>query len=431
MMLIRSAFTITLALSLSQPTFAAQDDNLKSGDLPAANTALNAKTANTNDDESLTPILLKKDSNVAAQSKVMDDAKTKRLVNSDDEPAEENLPVSSNTAQALENAQSVLAKMPADTQSDNAVTTTSSAAKSVKAWTLDSLNNATWTGDLGKGQFVEYAKIQVLLNRFHSSPGVIDGISGTNMIKAISAFQVMNNITASGEMDAATWTALNQVSSNDVFQSYVVTKEDIDGPYVSGIPSDYADQAKMKSLAYVRVTEMLAERFHMDENFLKSLNPEATFNKVGENLIVANPRQETTTPVALIIAHKGAKHLYAFDANNKMIAAFPATIGSTDTPSPKGTYQIKAVAPNPWYGYSPKNFVQGKNMKPLSLPPGPNNPVGNMWIALSKPSFGIHGTPNPTLISKTASHGCIRLTNWDAGTLSKQVKKGVTVKFLE
>ena len=114
-----------------------------------------------------------------------------------------------------------------------------------------------------------------------------------------------------------------------------------------------------------------------------------------------------------------------------MIAAFPATIGSSDTPSPKGTYQVKAIAPNPWYGYNPKNFVQGKNMKPLSLPPGPNNPVGNMWIALSKPSFGIHGTPNPSLISKTASHGCIRLTNWDANSLSKQVKKGVTVKFLE
>ncbi|RZA04962.1 MAG: murein L,D-transpeptidase, partial [Moraxellaceae bacterium] len=308
---------------------------------------------------------------------------------------------------------------------------TSAASKSPKNWTLDNLNNATWSSDLGKGQFVEYAKIQVLLNRFHSSPGVIDGINGMNMIKAISSFQVMNNLTASGEMDAPTWTALTQATNNDVFQSYTITKQDIDGPYVSSIPSDYADQAKMKSLGYVRVTEMLAERFHMDENFLKQLNPEATFSKAGETLIVANPRQETTTPVSLIIAHKGAKHVYAFDANNKMIAAFPATIGSSDTPSPKGTYQVKAIAPNPWYGYNPKNFVQGKNMKPLSLPPGPNNPVGNMWIALSKPSFGIHGTPNPSLISKTASHGCIRLTNWDATTLSKQVQKGVTVKFLE
>ena len=426
MMLIRSALTISLALIFSQPTFAAKDDDQKSGNLPTA-----AQAKDNTQDKALKPIVLKKDTSNIEQSDALDDVhNTKRLVNLDDETTSESQAVSSSTEKALENAQSVIANI-ADESNAEKSTVKSALNSTAKSWTLDNLNNATWTTDLGKGQFVEYAKIQVLLNRFHSSPGVIDGISGTNMIKAISAFQVMNNITASGIMDSLTWDALTQASSNDVFQSYTVTKEDIDGPYVSSIPSDYADQAKMKSLGYVRVTEMLAERFHMDEGFLKKLNPEATFAKVGETLIVANPRQESTTPVSLIIAHKGAKHVYAFDANNKMIAAFPATIGSTDTPSPKGTYEVKAVAPNPWYGYNPKNFVQGKNMKPLSLPPGPNNPVGSMWIALSKPSFGIHGTPNPTLISKTASHGCIRLTNWDANTLSKQVKKGVTVKFLD
>lgn len=434
-MFIRSAFTITLALSLSQPTFAAQSEANDSGNLPAATPALNTPALNAGDDQDLQPVLLKQEGGLDDQTQASDvknpsvqpvNLKAQAPNNQDDDSQA----INSSTEQALEKAQTVIEQIADENQAEKAKVS-SSATKSPKSWTLDNLNNATWTGDLGKGQFVEHAKIQVLLNRFHSSPGVIDGISGTNMIKAISAFQVMNNITASGEMNAQTWDALTQANNNDVFQTYTVTQQDIDGPYVSSIPSDYADQAKMKSLGYVRVTEMLAERFHMDENFLKKLNPEATFNKAGETLIVANPRQESATPVSLIIAHKGAKHVYAFDANNKMIAAFPATIGSTDTPSPKGTYQVKAIAPNPWYGYNPKNFVQGKNMKPLSLPPGPNNPVGNMWIALSKPSFGIHGTPNPSLISKTASHGCIRLTNWDANSLSKQVQKGVTVRFLE
>ena len=419
MMFTRSALTIALAFSLSQPTFAAPADaqNLSNGkDIQPTAVATN---------DQLDSQKLSNDIDASPKSPVNLNSAT----DSNNE-SEETQAINPNTEKALKNAQSVIEKMPDDNKTETNQST-SAASKSPKNWTLDNLNNATWSSDLGKGQFVEYAKIQVLLNRFHSSPGVIDGINGMNMIKAISSFQVMNNLTASGEMDAPTWTALTQATNNDVFQSYTITKQDIDGPYVSSIPSDYADQAKMKSLGYVRVTEMLAERFHMDENFLKQLNPEATFSKAGETLIVANPRQETTTPVSLIIAHKGAKHVYAFDANNKMIAAFPATIGSSDTPSPKGTYQVKAIAPNPWYGYNPKNFVQGKNMKPLSLPPGPNNPVGNMWIALSKPSFGIHGTPNPSLISKTASHGCIRLTNWDATTLSKQVQKGVTVKFLE
>ncbi len=436
MMFTRSALTIALAFSLSQPIFAASTDAQNSEKLSDTSTNPSANRQNLANDKDMQPISLAAADQLTDQSDSNDiDAAPKQPVNLKSEvdlntESDDTNAVDPNTENALNDAQSVIAKMP-DEKKLEKPQSNSTAIKSPKSWTLDDLNNATWSGDLGKGQFVEYAKIQVLLNRFHSSPGVIDGISGMNMIKSISSFQVMNNLTASGEMDAPTWAALTQATNNDVFQSYTITKQDIDGPYVSSIPSDYADQAKMKSLGYVRVTEMLAERFHMDENFLKQLNPEATFSKAGETLIVANPREEAATPVSLIIAHKGAKHVYAFDANNKMIAAFPATIGSSDTPSPKGTYQVKAIAPNPWYGYNPKNFVQGKNMKPLSLPPGPNNPVGNMWIALSKPSFGIHGTPNPSLISKTASHGCIRLTNWDANALSKQVKKGVTVKFLE
>lgn len=308
--------------------------------------------------------------------------------------------------------------------------TNSAAAKA--SWTLDGLNNASWYEDIGKGQFPVYARAHVMLNNAHASPGAIDGTSGKNTLKAIASFQQMNGIKPTGTLTQETWDALlAKQGSKPAFVEYTITEEDLKGPYTESIPSDYALQAKMKGLYYTRVTEMLGEKFHMDEDFLKKLNPKATFKKAGEKLIVANIRNEVPEDIHLIVAHKGAKQLYLFNSRNQMIASFPATIGSSSTPSPTGTYKVTGVAKNPWYSYSPSNFVQGNNKKPLSLPPGPNGPVGNIWIGLSKKSFGIHGTPNPSAISKTASHGCIRLTNWDANDLGRKVKSGVTVRFLE
>lgn len=308
--------------------------------------------------------------------------------------------------------------------------TNSAAAKA--SWTLDGLNNASWYEDIGKGQFPVYARAHVMLNNAHASPGAIDGTSGKNTLKAIASFQQMNGIKPTGTLTQETWdTLLAKQGSKPAFVEYTITEEDLKGPYAESIPSDYALQAKMKGLYYTRVTEMLGEKFHMDEDFLKKLNPKATFKKAGEKLIVANIRNEVPEDIHLIVAHKGAKQLYLFNSRNQMIASFPATIGSSSTPSPTGTYKVTGVAKNPWYSYSPSNFVQGNNKKPLSLPPGPNGPVGNIWIGLSKKSFGIHGTPNPSAISKTASHGCIRLTNWDANDLGRKVKSGVTVRFLE
>ncbi|MEK5743890.1 MULTISPECIES: L,D-transpeptidase family protein [Acinetobacter] len=310
------------------------------------------------------------------------------------------------------------------------VPTNSAAAKA--SWTLDGLNNASWYEDIGKGQFPVYARAHVMLNNAHASPGAIDGTSGKNTLKAIASFQQMNGIKPTGTLTQETWDALlAKQGSKPAFVEYTITEEDLKGPYAESIPSDYALQAKMKGLYYTRVTEMLGEKFHMDEGFLKKLNPKATFKKAGEKLIVANIRNEVPEDIHLIVAHKGAKQLYLFNSRNQMIASFPATIGSSSTPSPTGTYKVTGVAKNPWYSYSPSNFVQGNNKKPLSLPPGPNGPVGNIWIGLSKKSFGIHGTPNPSAISKTASHGCIRLTNWDANDLGRKVKSGVTVRFLE
>lgn len=348
---------------------------------------------------------------------------------------QQDLNKASKTLQDLENAEDNSAAI--GTASTSATPTTT-AVKSTNtgaakaAWTLDGINNAEWYEDIGKGQFPAYARAHVMLNNAHASPGAIDGSSGKNTLKAIASFQQMNGLKPTGTLTQETWDALlAKQGSKPAFVEYTITEADLKGPYAASIPHDYALQAKMKGLYYTRVTEMLSEKFHMDEDFLKKLNPKATFKKAGEKLVVANIRNEVPEDIHLIVAHKGAKQLYLFNSRNQMIGSFPATIGSSDTPSPTGTYKVTGVAPNPWYSYSPSNFVQGKNTKPLSLPPGPNGPVGNIWIGLSKKSFGIHGTPNPSAISKTASHGCIRLTNWDANDLGKKVKSGVTVKFLE
>ena len=348
---------------------------------------------------------------------------------------QQDLNKASKTLQDLENAEDNSAAIGTASTSATPTTTavkSTNAGAAKAAWTLDGINNAEWYEDIGKGQFPAYARAHVMLNNAHASPGAIDGSSGKNTLKAIASFQQMNGLKPTGTLTQETWDALlAKQGSKPAFVEYTITEADLKGPYAASIPHDYALQAKMKGLYYTRVTEMLSEKFHMDEDFLKKLNPKATFKKAGEKLVVANIRNEVPEDIHLIVAHKGAKQLYLFNSRNQMIGSFPATIGSSDTPSPTGTYKVTGVAPNPWYSYSPSNFVQGKNTKALSLPPGPNGPVGNIWIGLSKKSFGIHGTPNPSAISKTASHGCIRLTNWDANDLGKKVKSGVTVKFLE
>ncbi|WP_168379154.1 L,D-transpeptidase family protein [Acinetobacter cumulans] len=391
-----------------------------------AGTAIAASTA----EQPLTP---KKVTNIAVQDPIdplVTEASSATSQISAQE--QEDLNQASQTLDSLQQSEDVKADIGAAPATSTATTPTSTSPAAKVAWGLNDLNNAQWYDNIGKGQFPVYARAHVMLNNAHASPGAIDGTSGKNTLKAIASFQQMNSLKPTGTLTKETWDALiAKQGSKPAFIEYTLTDADLKGPYAASIPHDYALQAKMKGLYYTRVTEMLGEKFHMDEDFLKKLNPKATFKKAGEKILVANIRNEVPEDIHLIVAHKGAKQLYLFNSRNQMIGSFPATIGSSDTPSPTGTYKVTGVAPNPWYSYSPSNFVQGNNKKPLSLPPGPNGPVGNIWIGLSKKSFGIHGTPNPSAISKTASHGCIRLTNWDANDLGKKVKSGVTVKFLE
>jgi lipoprotein-anchoring transpeptidase ErfK/SrfK len=177
---------------------------------------------------------------------------------------------------------------------------------------------------------------------------------------------------------------------------------------------------------------MFGERFHMDVKLLMALNPGADFRQAGTSIwVTAVEGPPIAAKVARIVADKALRQLRGYDAQDRLLVAYPATIGSPDNPSPSGEHLVKAVAPDPVYYYDPTNFVQGDNTAKLELPPGPNNPVGSVWIDLTEPSYGIHGTPEPTKIDKTGSHGCVRLTNWDAEELSKLVEPGVPVSFTE
>ena len=154
------------------------------------------------------------------------------------------------------------------------------------------------------------------------------------------------------------------------------------------------------------------------------------FDTVGETIRVVAPGNNARRKVHYVVADKSRKQVRAYDRNGALVAAYPATIGSTATPSPSGKVEVTRIALDPNYTYNPKiNFRQGDNNKVLTIPPGPNGPVGSVWIALSKPTYGIHGTPNPDKIGKTNSHGCIRLTNWDAKELAGLISKGVVVEF--
>ncbi|MBL8578692.1 MAG: murein L,D-transpeptidase [Mesorhizobium sp.] len=277
----------------------------------------------------------------------------------------------------------------------------------------------------------DVATLQILLDRRGASPGVIDGRFGSNVDKAIVAYRSINSDNLKSTDAEGIKKALAE-SGGDAFMNYTITASDAAGPFVASVPADYGEKAKLEKMSYTSVSEMLAERFHMDEAYLKALNPQANFGRVGTIIRVANIGQPATRQVTRIVADKSKKQVFGYDANNKLVVSYPSTIGSTDTPSPTGTHAISRVVLDPDYTYNPNlNFKQGDNTSILTIPPGPNGPVGNVWIALDKPTYGIHGTPDPTKIGKTESHGCVRLTNWDAQELAKLVKPGVPVEFVE
>lgn len=276
-------------------------------------------------------------------------------------------------------------------------------------------------------------KAQIFLDRARFSPGVIDGLEGENYRQALEAFEKQNGLNADGKLDREVWSKLSSGQDRPALKEYTITEEDVAGPFVEKIPDDFKEMSKLDKLAYSGPEELLAERFHMDEDLLRALNPKADFAKAGAKIIVADPRDDQAKgDVTRIEVDKGEKAVRAFTSDGKLVAFFPATIGSSEKPAPDGTFKVNAVAKNPTYYFDPEKleFKGVKVDEKLKIAPGPNNPVGSVWIDLSKETYGIHGTPDPSKIGKTFSHGCVRLTNWDAQDLAGRVKAGASVKFI-
>lgn len=287
------------------------------------------------------------------------------------------------------------------------------------------------TGRLGAAR-MELIRAQTLLDRAHFSPGEIDGLMGTNQQVAIAAFEAAHGLPVDGQLDPAVWKALTDADAAPVIVNHVLTEAEVAGPFIGAVPKEIEDAAKLPALGYTEVVEALAEQFHMSPGLLKAMNPEATF-AAGTTIAVAAGRAPLQgVEVASVEVDRAKRMLRAYDASGKLLAAYPASVGSTDMPAPSGTWAVRAVAPRPVYYYDPSrlNFGKQASKQKLKVAAGPNNPVGSTWIDLTKDTYGIHGTPDPETIGKHQSHGCVRLTNWDAAELGKVIKKGAKVSFV-
>ncbi len=284
------------------------------------------------------------------------------------------------------------------------------------------VNGSTWSPNMNVNSAMTI-KLQALLDWNHASPGPIDGGWGMNSKKALINFQNMKGLTANGKMDQKTWDALikNIPAKKPVLVTYTLTEEDVKTNFAT-TPSGSEAKSKMKGLYYQDIKEMLGERFHMDVRYLDKLNKNKTY-KAGETITVLNNRGALNQRINRVVANKADQTLYAYNGD-KLVATYPTTVGSDSTPSPHGTFKIVNKVKMPWYKAT---VGEGSQKQVHMLPPGPNNPVGVVWMGLSKPSYGLHGSPKPEGISRQASHGCIRLTNWDVLEVYANIENGATV----
>jgi lipoprotein-anchoring transpeptidase ErfK/SrfK len=323
------------------------------------------------------------------------------------------------------------------------------ASPSAHALTASEVNDAQPTAERRAVEGVDplTLRAQVLLDRLHLSPGSIDGRLGENFGKALDVYAAANGLPAGGKLTPEIWGKLAGSYAGPVLVSYTLVESDVAGPF-EPVPAGFDEMAKADALGYASAKEELAEHFHMSPGLLEALNPGVKFDRAGESIVVPAVRPEPAreaisnrnavaarggkAQVVLIEIDKANHALKAFDAEKRLVAFYPASIGSDEKPAPSGRFEIRAIARDPTYTYNPDYAFKGvKAREKLTIPAGPNNPVGVVWLDLTAESYGIHGTPEPERVGKSYSHGCVRLTNWDVKDLASLVGKGTVVEFSE
>jgi lipoprotein-anchoring transpeptidase ErfK/SrfK len=286
-------------------------------------------------------------------------------------------------------------------------------------------------------------QLQVMLDRAGFSPGIIDGNWGKNAAKALMWFRVANGMdsTVTKSIDRATYDKLAASGKTEpIVTAHEISMDDMEGPFLQ-IPDGVYDQAKLRCLCYTSPAEELAELYHTSEAMLRQLNPKVDLKslKAGMSLQVPNVETPIVDPAtrdtasqraARIVISRTGYWTHLVDGSGNIVAHFPSTLGAGYDPSPTGGFRVTHIAREPGFKYQPALMAEVPDTRPTAkLPPGPNSPVGVVWMALSKPHYGIHGTSSPETIGYANSHGCVRLTNWDADRLASIIRAGTPVEF--